>query len=186
MPGPDLDWFNAQGDFIPRIREAMFLSPGQKDPIRLDEGDTFSLGSSHELHIDQRLLRQAVGAFPPKKVADFLVSTCIEFASDSFFYFHQTAFRRDLDSLYANNADQPLNCSCVVISLMVFALGSQFAHLASKPSLTPRPDLSYDPGLTFIDSIRPLIPDIIQRPSITSVQVFFLLAIYFLPSDARN
>ncbi|OKL61768.1 hypothetical protein UA08_02468 [Talaromyces atroroseus] len=182
----DLDWSNAQGDFIPRIREAMFLSPGHRDPIRLYEGNASPLGSTPELHIDQRLLRNTVKVFPPKQVADFLVSTCIEFASDSFFYFHQTAFRRDLDSIYASHDDQPLNCSCVVISLMVFALGSQFAHLASKPSPTPRPDLSYDPGVTFVDSIHPLVPNLIQVPSITSVQVFFLMAIYFLPSDARN
>ena len=78
---------------------------------------------------------------------------------------------------------------------MVFAIGTQFAHLSSRGARndiqgtklgalegTPSPD--DDAALTFYNAAAPLFADVISLASIESVQAFLLLGVYTLPVDA--
>ena len=77
---------------------------------------------------------------------------------------------------------------------MVFAVGTQFAHLSSQQSTclvskvgTPRIEdssASEDAaGLSFYHAAKTLTPDVITLASIESVQALLLLGVYTLPID---
>jgi hypothetical protein len=133
-----------------------------------------------------RRLRQAVDAFPPRPVADFLLSVCIDHGMDSFFYFDQAQLLDEIDEFYTD-ANSPLRSDGGFICLAhtAFALGSQWTPLA-KPEGSGAmlmPD-DGDPGRIFHNQAKALIPDIIDRPSIRSVQAPFVMGVYLLPASA--
>lgn len=71
------------------------------------------------------------------------------------------------------------------LAMSAFALGSQWTTL-EKPEGHPS---GYgiertDPGRVFFDHARILIPDIIERPCLRSVQAPFILGVYLLPASA--
>lgn len=79
---------------------------------------------------------------------------------------------------------------------MMFAVGTQFAHLSSMPDEHGPAELSTGQEdthsaddavvLAFYHSAARLIPDVIAAASIDSVQAFLLLGVYALPIDAAG
>ena len=75
---------------------------------------------------------------------------------------------------------------------MIFAVGTQFAHLSSQESMVSLAATAYLEDLTspedaatlkFYHAAKTLIPDVITLASMESVQAFLLLGVYSLPID---
>ncbi|TDZ28380.1 putative sterigmatocystin biosynthesis P450 monooxygenase stcS [Colletotrichum spinosum] len=133
-----------------------------------------------------RRVRRAVKGFPPESVADFLVSVCITYGTDIFFYFDQTHFVSELRSFYSDTTSKlRTDTAFVCLALAVFALGSHWTSLA-KPDGANSENLpeDIDPGRVFYNQARILIADIINRPSLQSVQAAFVLGVYLMPASA--
>lgn len=79
----------------------------------------------------------------------------------------------------------------ISIALLVFAIGSQFAQFKSPSSPSTLPTTSaqsqqISPGVNFYKHARRLFPDVMARYSLEAVQVALLMAIFELPSNARD
>lgn len=126
-------------------------------------------------------------SFPPRPIADFLISVCIEHGTDSFFYFDQAQFLAEIEEFYADSTSSlRTDAAFVCLAHATFALGSQWTTLA-KPrnymaaSLLPDDG---DPGHIFYKQARSLTSDLIELPSLRSVQALYVLGVYLLPASA--
>lgn len=135
---------------------------------------------------EQARLRTAIDAFPPRPIADFLLSVFIKHATDTFFYFDQDQVLNEIDQFY-KDPSSPLrsDISFVCLAMSAFALGSQWAPLErpheSAISLYRDND---NFGRVFYNHAKSLIPDIIDRPCLRSIQAPFLLGVYLMPASA--
>lgn len=131
-------------------------------------------------------LQAAIDAFPPRPIADFLLSVFIKHATDTFFYFDQDRILSEIDQFYIDTTS-PLrsDLSFVCLVLATFALGSQWTPLErpyeSAVSLHREND---DIGQLFYTHAKTLIPDLIDRPCLRSIQAPFLLGVYLMPASA--
>ncbi|OHF04262.1 thiamine repressible genes regulatory protein thi1 [Colletotrichum orchidophilum] len=175
--------------FLSRLREAFCLDSqtpsGEQDMTKLQSRISDSPSADPA---ELRRIKRAVKSFPPRGVADFLVSVCIAYGTDIFFYLDQSHFMRELDHLY-NDELSPLreDTGFVCLVLAVFALGSQWTALArpedlSNTALTE--GRTFDPGRIFYNQARILISDLLDRPCIRSVQATFILGVYLMPASA--
>ncbi|KAH6660954.1 fungal-specific transcription factor domain-containing protein [Truncatella angustata] len=173
--------------FLSRLRETFSLDPG---PAL--EGNVIASMQAQALHThalqpaELQRLRRAVEAFPPRQVADFLLSVCIDHGTDSFFYFHQPQFLAEINEFYTDTSSRlRSDCSFVCLAHAAFALGSQWTTLARPAS--SRSSLSLedsDPGRIFYNQARSLIPDVIDMPCLRAVQAPFVMGVYLLPASA--
>lgn len=136
--------------------------------------------------MELRRLAAVVDAFPPRPVADFLLSVCINHGTDAFFYFDQGQFLREIDQFYSD-PQSPLrsDCSFVCLAMTAFALGSQWTTL-EKPEGTSaglRLD-DGDPGRLFHNHARTLMPDVLERQCLRSIQAPFVMGVYLLPASS--
>jgi hypothetical protein len=136
--------------------------------------------------------------FPPHEVANFLVEVFFEFAQTNYSYVHEQSLCQRLDRFYFDTT--PLDtedASWLCTLLMIFAIGTQFAHLSSRQikdngskSSSGGPDTPAsqddETALKFYHAAITLIADIISLPSIEGVQAFLLLGVYTLPIDAAG
>ncbi|KZF20282.1 hypothetical protein L228DRAFT_285007 [Xylona heveae TC161] len=174
--------------FLARIRESMFMGPShhtysEKSPT-LNDHTVLQLDPS-----DRQLVSDALAQFPPRNISNFLLSIYFHYAEDSYFYFHQPAFRSRLDELYNSSAARAVTDPAFVCSvLMVFALGSQFTQFRSpNATATPEPgDFREDPGSIFYRRARMLLPAVISRCTIEAIQACTAMATYCLPSRPRD
>jgi hypothetical protein len=131
-------------------------------------------------------LNAAIEAFPPRPIADFLLSIVIKHATDSFFYFDQDQMSTEIDQFY-RSVNSPLRCDVgfVCLLLATFALGSQWTALErpeeSAVSLNRDND---DLGRVFYTHAKTLLPDVIDRSCLRSIQAPFLLGVYLMPANA--
>jgi hypothetical protein len=127
-----------------------------------------------------------VDNFPPRNVSEFLLNVCVDHGTDSFFYFDQAQFRREIAEFH-DDLTSPLRWDSTFLCLAhaTFALGSQWTTLLRPDSLesTLKPD-DGDPGRSSYNLAKVLIPDIIERPTIRSVQALYVLGVYLLPASA--
>lgn len=133
-------------------------------------------------------MRQARNAFPPKHIADFLLGVCIDYGTDFMFYFPQRQFKQKVEEFYSNpNSPLRSNVCFFCMALSAFALGSDFADLVG-PATRSSPNTSTisNPGTTFYNAARKLVPDIILSPSTEAVQALILLSSYSIAADARG
>lgn len=131
-------------------------------------------------------LRLVVEAFPPRPVANFLLSVFIKHATDALFYFDQSQFLTEIDQLYTDS-NSPLRCdpSFVCLAMAAFALGSQWTPLERPEGLiTDIHRENVDLGRVFYCHARTLIPDIIDKPCLWSIQAPMVLSVYLLPASA--
>lgn len=179
--------------FLSRLRDTFCLDPDPayeegEDPARPQAPVPSRPQSPQgaELH----RLQRAMDGFPPKNVADFILSVCIQRGTDSFYYFNQLQFTADLDDFYAHpdsrlRTDVPFVC----LALAVFALGSQWTTMARPEDpgnvLSSLPG-GADPGRIFYSRVRGLIGDILDRPCVRSVQAIFVLGVYLMPASANG
>ncbi|TDZ17354.1 putative transcriptional regulatory protein [Colletotrichum orbiculare MAFF 240422] len=173
--------------FLSRLREAFCLDsrPASEERDMAKMQARLSHSSSAD-PAELRRVRRAVKGFPPESVADFLVSVCITYGTDIFFYFDQTHFVSELKSFYSDTTSRlRTDTAFVCPALAVFALGSHWTSLA-KPDGANSENLpeDIDPGRVFYNQARILIADIIDRPSLQSVQAAFVLGVYLMPASA--
>ncbi|RKK67478.1 hypothetical protein BFJ69_g14480 [Fusarium oxysporum] len=132
-------------------------------------------------------LKSVVDSFPPRPVADFLVSVCIRHGVDIFFYFDQAQIMDEIAQFYTNSSS-PLRTdpSFICLALGLFALGSNWTPL-ERPIDSPLPhgDDS-DLGRVFFRQAKLLIPDVIERTDLKAIQACFLLGIYLMPLNAAG
>ncbi|KXJ89023.1 fungal-specific transcription factor domain-domain-containing protein [Microdochium bolleyi] len=136
---------------------------------------------------DLRRLRKAADAFPPRPVADFLLSVCIEHGTDSFYYFDQVQFLAEIDQFYTDPRSRlRYDISFICLAYAAFALGSQWTTLARPDGRKPPPILQEDndPGRIFYNQARALVPDVIDLPCLRAVQATFVLGVYLLPASS--
>ncbi|KAJ5339137.1 hypothetical protein N7452_005865 [Penicillium brevicompactum] len=170
-----------------RLREAFSLdlspSTGERDIAALQAHTTRSKPLQPS---EMARLQAAIGAFPPRQIADFLVSVFVKHATDLFFYLDQDQMLTELDQFYRDQTC-PLrsDLSFVCLALATFALGSQWTTLErpeeSVVSLNRDDD---DLGRVFYTHAKTLIPDIIDRSCLRSIQAPFLLGVYLMPANA--
>ncbi|KAM5341866.1 hypothetical protein ACJ41O_014897 [Fusarium nematophilum] len=173
--------------FLSRLREAFSLEslpgPEEQDMVAMQAHITHAKKLSPP---EQTRLKTTVDSFPPRSVAEFLVSVCIKHGIDIFFYFDQAQIMEELDQFYTNPSS-PLRSdpSFVCLALAIFALGSHWTPL-ERPSDSSRGRHhdECDPGLVFFRQAKLLIPDIIERSCLRSIQACFILGVYLLPLNA--
>ncbi|KAJ5832765.1 fungal-specific transcription factor domain-containing protein [Penicillium riverlandense] len=170
-----------------RLREAFSLNPHttpeEQDMVAMQAHMT----CPKEAHPSELArLRLVVKAFPPRPVANFLLSVFIKHATDAFFYFDQSQFLAEIDQLYTDS-NSHLRCdpSFVCLAMAAFALGSQWTPLERPEGLdTDLHRENVDLGRVFYCHARTLIPDIIDKPSLWSIQAPMVLSVYLLPASA--
>ncbi|KAJ1326993.1 proline utilization trans-activator [Microdochium nivale] len=170
--------------FLSKLRETFSLDPGgQAEPAGLQATRPPAVISDADL----RRLRKAADAFPPRPVADFLLSVCIEHGTDSFYYFDQVQFLAEIDQFYTDPSSRlRYDFSFICLAYAAFALGSQWTTLARPDGRNPPPILQEDndPGRIFYNQARTLIPDVIDLPCLWAVQATFVLGVYLLPASS--
>ena len=132
-------------------------------------------------------LRDAIAAFPPRPVADFLLTVFIRHATDLFFYIDQNQFLIEIDHFYTNPS-YPLRSDAgfICLALAIFALGSQWTPMERPEGLenTHQQEKGADLGRVFFRQAKTLIHDIIDRPCLRSIQAPFVLGVYLMPANA--
>jgi hypothetical protein len=131
-------------------------------------------------------LQEAIESFPPRSVASFLLNICTSYGTDSFFYFDQAQFLDDIDQFYMDpTSSLRYDASFICLALAAFALGAQRTPLVRPKDLIPGPCIEEgDPGHIFYQQARALIPDVIERTCLRSIQATFALGVYLLPQTA--
>ncbi|KAF4340688.1 transcriptional regulatory [Fusarium beomiforme] len=169
--------------FLTRLREAFSLDPiagpEEQDMVNLQANITRPNNPSLT---EQARLKKLVDSFPPRSIADFLLQVCIRRGTDVFFYFDQAQLIHELDQFYASTSC-PLRFdpSFICLALTIFALGSHWTPLERPGSL--RID-EHDPGRLFFEKAKALVPDIIERPGLRSIQACLILGVYLMPLNA--
>lgn len=135
------------------------------------------------------LVHDAVSLFPLSEIASLLLDVFFNVSQTNYFYVDEPFLRRKLSLFYAQSSSPPLTISdapWVCTALMVFAVGAQFAHLATNPDGKSLPvGLAVDDALAlaFFRKATGLVPDVLAIGCPVSVQAFGLLGIYALPLD---
>ncbi|RAK76154.1 uncharacterized protein BO72DRAFT_431620 [Aspergillus fijiensis CBS 313.89] len=175
-------------NFLSRLREAFSLGPHHAPEEREMVAMQARMIQPKGLHPSElSRLQAAIDAFPPRPVADFLLHVFMKHATDVFFYFDQAQMLADVDEFYTD-LDSPLrfDSAFVCLAMATFALGSQWTPLEKpagfEPSLLPKENVEL--GHRFAAHAKTLIPDIIERSCLRSVQAPFVLGVYFMPASA--
>ncbi|KGO68070.1 Transcription factor, fungi [Penicillium italicum] len=174
-------------NILSRLREAFSLNPDTAPEERDMVAMQAHITRPKAIHPSEMArFNAAVDAFPPRPIANFLLSVFIKHATDTFFYFDQDQMLSEIDQFYTD-ITSPLrsDLSFVCLVMAIFALGSQWTPLE-------RPDefaVSFhrdndDLGQVFYTHAKTLIPDLIERPCLRSIQAPFLLGVYLMPASA--
>jgi hypothetical protein len=131
-------------------------------------------------------LHAAIDAFPPRPIADFLVFVFIKHATDVFFYFDQAQMLSDIDEFYTDSSSSlRLDPAFICLAMATFALGSQWTPLERPEDLAPGQQKDdVDLGREFFFYAKSLVPDIIERSCLRSIQAPFVLGVYLMPASA--
>ncbi|KAH8655840.1 fungal-specific transcription factor domain-containing protein [Xylariales sp. PMI_506] len=154
--------------------------------------------------IDNSVLSTVHEAFPPMNVAEFLVQVFFHTVEANSYFMDRERFSTRLEKLYDSTGQSPristdgsgddveVDPSFLCLSLLVFALGSQFAEMQiPDQSITPPPSLSRpppgdDPGMVFYQKAKLLLPDMLTQCSLESMQACFLMGLFLLPSNVSD
>ncbi|KAJ5969795.1 hypothetical protein N7501_006043 [Penicillium viridicatum] len=174
-------------NILSRLREAFSLDrdavPEERDMVAMQAHMTRSK-APHPSEV--ACLHAAIDAFPPRPIADFLLSVFIKHATDTFFYLDQDQMLSDIDQFYKDTTS-PLrsDLSFVCLAMATFALGSQWTPLERPEGFAVSQHLDNDDlGQVFYAHAKTLIPDLIGRPCLRSIQAPFLLGVYLMPASA--
>ncbi|KAJ5690416.1 hypothetical protein N7462_004808 [Penicillium macrosclerotiorum] len=174
-------------NILSRLREAFSLGPQTASEERDMVAMQARMTRPKALHASELIrLHAALDAFPPRPVADFLLSVFIKHATDTFFYFDQAQMLDDIHQFYTDptsilRSDPAFIC----LAMATFALSSQWTTL-ERPEGTDviqkRDDDDF--GRIFYDHAKTFIPDIIDRSCLRSIQAPFVLGVYLMPASA--
>ncbi|PYI30682.1 hypothetical protein BP00DRAFT_197147 [Aspergillus indologenus CBS 114.80] len=174
-------------NFLSRLREAFSLDPHHAPEEREMAAMQARMTQPRGLHPSElSRLQAAIDAFPPRPVADFLLHVFMKHATDVFFYFNQAQMLADVDEFYTSSSSPlRLDSAFVCLAMATFALGSQWTPLEKPAGFEPsQPKENVDLGRGFAVHAKTLIPDIIDRSCLRSVQAPFVLGVYFMPASA--
>ncbi|KAM5352109.1 hypothetical protein ACJ41O_004832 [Fusarium nematophilum] len=183
-------------DFSRRVQQKVkdqLDGPNSEDPS--PETAVDEAAPSTQLLSRDAVVLEAASLFPPAQTALVLLNVFFEFAQTNYFYVDEETLRQRLDQFYSSSTRVGINdAPWVCTALMVFALGTQFAHLQQSSSRGSCRGLTRDAynvcqtmddtlALTFYRKASNLIPDILAMASLESIQAFLLFGIYVLPID---
>ncbi|KAJ5649849.1 uncharacterized protein N7484_003572 [Penicillium longicatenatum] len=137
-------------------------------------------------------LSAAISCCPPRQIADFLARTFFKYAESHYFFVDQTWLSERMNMFYNDQGGFAKKGCEVTISilLMVFAIGTQYAHLESSahnPSSSTESNFAEeDIGTAFYQQAIRLLPEIIEHSSVESVQACLLFGCYALAFDASG
>lgn len=136
-----------------------------------------------------------LSSLPPRYVADFLVRSFFHHASTNYFLVDREWLTGKVNEIYEsrnhlNRRDVPALC----VMLIIFAIGTQYAYLESRPARRPGDpppgpasesgSFSEDSvGIMFYQQASRLVPDVITIASLESVQACALIGLYTVPLD---
>jgi len=110
------------------------------------------------------------------------VSTFFYYVETTFFYCDRDWFHATLNSVYTGaDSGGAVDDAFICFALLVFAFGSQFAHLRSRATFQDSLPSNLDPGKRFYDCGQKLIPRIIATCTLKGIQVCLLAGLYNLP-----
>jgi hypothetical protein len=137
------------------------------------------------------LVRKALEGFPSANVAEFLVACFFRHSEANYYFMDRAQFKERLNRLYLEElpGDAESDPSLIALALMVFAMGSQFAHLQASNTQETKPPTSVykqGPGMVFYLKAKLLLPDVITQCSLEGIQVCFLTALFLLPSNSTD
>lgn len=138
---------------------------------------------------DLELLKISLEGFPPRNVADFLVTTFFSVSEANYYYMDRERFKERLNRCYDEMTPESVDnsASFVCLALMVFAMGSQFAGLKAPSRMIPAMNMSkHGPGMVFYVKAKLLVADVITQCSLESIQVCFLIGLFLLPSNISD
>lgn len=149
---------------------------------------------ANHLRSSEGALRTITSDLPPKEIALFLVKTYFSHAQTNTLFVEEAWVTERIDRLYGAQScifeeDAPWVCT----TLLVLAVGTQFAHLENVQS-NPIPSVDTSDremavesvGVSLYQMATRLIPDVLTIASVESVQAFLLLGHYVLPLDAQG
>ncbi|KAH6962918.1 thiamine repressible genes regulatory protein thi1 [Fusarium avenaceum] len=176
--------------FLSKLRGAFGLEPqpatATQEPYITQLHERMSQpASTSPAHLHR--LQGVIDRFPPRGVANFLLSVCIRYGTDSFYYFNQATFSAELDNFYTDQGSAlRRDAAFISLALATFALGSQWTRLAKPDDLNESlsPSQGSDPGRLFYELARTLMGDIIDRACVRSVQAAYVLGVYLMPASA--
>ncbi|KAJ5612215.1 hypothetical protein N7510_005409 [Penicillium lagena] len=147
--------------------------------------------ADHENIADLTLVKKALEGFPSANVAEFLVACFFRHSEANYYFMNRVQFQERLNRLYLDglHADSESDPSLIALALMVFAMGSQFAHLQTSNMRQTTPPTSVHkqgPGMVFYLKAKFLLPDIITQCTLEGIQVCFLTALFLLPSNSTD
>ncbi|VUC27960.1 unnamed protein product [Clonostachys rosea] len=137
----------------------------------------------------------AIGALPPRYVADFLVQAFFTHAETNYFYVEKGWLLEKLEIAYEHSsAFTRRDVGTVCIIFIVLAIGTQYAYLDSLTENggdqtqggSTGPFSEDAIGVMFYQQACKLVPDVITLSSLESVQACLLIGIYTLPLDASG
>ncbi|KAH6971371.1 fungal-specific transcription factor domain-containing protein [Ilyonectria sp. MPI-CAGE-AT-0026] len=176
----------SHSDFSRRVQQTMETqSEGHQ------QGTASGVVPAKQLLSQDYLVQEAASLFPLPDVAILLLDVFFNFAQTNYFYVDEDTLRHQLSEFYRPSrlltiTEAPWVCT----ALMVFAVGTQFAHLAPSPRtrvdgdvITMSSAMDDTLALAFYRKAATLIPDVLTIGSLQSVQAFGLLGIYALPLD---
>ncbi|KAM0722872.1 hypothetical protein Q7P37_001070 [Cladosporium fusiforme] len=170
-----------------RLQESSAVTPGH-------ENEVLEYWRANHLRSSEGTLRNITSDLPPKEIAHFLAKTYFAHAQTNTLFVEQPWVAERVDRLYGSQPyifeeDAPWVCT----TLLVLAVGTQFAHLEnstsnSQPSAEdPDREMAVESvGVSLYQMATRLIPDVLTIASIESVQAFLLLGHYVLPLDAQG
>ncbi|PVH70978.1 hypothetical protein DL98DRAFT_564041 [Cadophora sp. DSE1049] len=168
--------------FLLCVQDVLHATTRKKD---LAEADRHTLKNAHIVQlpsVQSKECIEAMEAFPPREIAAFLVSTFFYYVEATFFYCDREWFHTTLNSVLAGNASWNVaDDAFICFALLVFAFGSQFAHLRSRAKSQDSLPSDIDPGKRFYDCAQKLIPRVIATCTLKGIQVCLLAGLYNLP-----
>ncbi|EPY51720.1 transcription factor [Schizosaccharomyces cryophilus OY26] len=155
--------------FVDSVQSEILADPSFSDLSTYSHSHPVYSPNEH----DVSAVNQGLNLLPPSEVADFLIKTFYRHVQANFFFYHETLLRYRLNIImnYQNPSVDP-GFLCLV--MMIFALGSQFAHLEVQSAST----LLDNPGKQFFDTARLLLPQVILQCKPSLVQVSLLMGLY--------
>ncbi|KAJ5980648.1 hypothetical protein N7481_007946 [Penicillium waksmanii] len=174
-------------NILSRLREAFSLDPQRAPEEREMVAMQARMIQPKGLHPSElSRLHAAINAFPPRLVADFLVFIFIKHATDVFFYFDQAQMLSDIDEFYTDpRSSLRLDPAFICLAMATFALGSQWTPLERPEGLeSGQQKDDVDLGREFSFHAKSLVPDIVERSCLRSIQAPFVLGVYFMPASA--
>ncbi|KAH7194992.1 fungal-specific transcription factor domain-containing protein [Fusarium oxysporum] len=182
-------------DFSRRVQQKVKDQLNDSDEVLSLDTPVSGRASSAQLLSRDAFVLEAVSLFPPVHAALILLRVFFKFAQTNYFYIDEETLRQRLEQFYSYPTRVGIDDTAwVCVSLMVFALGTQFLHLYRSSARNCCKELINDAynicqtmdntlALTFYRKASTLIPDILAINSIETIQAFLLFGIYVLPID---